>query len=344
MKMCSNCNKFYNEENNSNTNFCPYCGKKYEENTNNYKQCKKCNSIYALKENDESNFCPFCGEKFEEENTSENNASTFELDHYENKRKYTLCFALYFVLFYGGSIIVSIIASFLWLAINNLNSIDQSNPLFEKYSIDVTAWYNFGTYILVMLVLIPLTFNIIKKDFINFKTNPGNNFKWFGFGVLIMYGGIIISSKIVKILSFNLVPGDSANQELIVSILKSGGINMILMSFMTVIFAPIIEEIVFRKCLFGLFKKNTIKTVILSTIIFAGIHTIPTCIELLPGVIAGDNKFTDLYLEFIYIFQYLGQAFALAFVYHKTKGNLIPCIMIHFLNNFISILGTLFLY
>ena len=49
-----------------------------------------------------------------------------------------------------------------------------------------------------------------------------------------------------------------------------------------------------------------------------------------------DKKIADLYLEFICIFQYLGQAFAFAFMYHKTKGNLLPCITLHFLSNFIS--------
>lgn len=343
MKMCPNCNKIYNDDNTT-TIFCPYCGKNYSDSIEKYKQCKKCNMKYLLTENENSEYCPYCGEKYEDDDLINEEKDLFELDHYENKKKYILSIALYFGIFYIASIIVSVIVSFAWMAINNVPSLEENSPLYTKYMTDVLAWSNFGVYLIAMAVLLPISFKILIKDIKEFKNNPGLNFKWFGFGVLIMYGGIYASAIIVEILSFNLETGDSANQELIVSILKSGGINMILMSLMTVIFAPIIEEIVFRKCLFGLFKKNTIKTVILSTVIFAGIHTIPTCIELLPGVITGDNKVTDLYLEFIYIFQYLGQAFALAFVYHKTKGNLIPCIMIHFLNNFISIIGTLFLY
>ena len=308
------------------------------------KICKNCNKEYHDFDNSSSLFCPYCGEKYDDFNTVNEEKELFELDHYENKKKYILGIALYFSIFYIVSIIVSVVVGFVWMAINNSPSIQEGSPLYNKYMTDVLAWSNFIVYFIAMLSLIPITFKIILKDFKDFKENPGFNFKWFGFGVLIMYGGIYASAIIVEILSFNLKTGESANQEMIVTILKSGGINMILMSLMTVIFAPIIEEIIFRKCLFGLFKKNTIKTVIISAIIFAGIHTIPTCLELLPGVILGDNHVTDLYLEFIYIFQYLGQAFALAFVYHKTKGNLIPCILIHFLNNFISILGTLFLY
>ena len=310
MKLCNNCNRFYEE--NESTNFCPYCG-------------KKCND-----------------EEIAE--TKEITVDQFELDHSENKTKYWLGLGLYFAIFYIVATIVSVVITLIWMGFNPGADITLGSPMYDKYQFDVLSWSNFVIYVISAAVLIPITFKTIKKDFIQLKETPGLIFKWFGFGMLIMYGGIYTSAIIVEILSFGLEAGDSANQELIVSLLKSGGINMVLMTSMTVIFAPIIEEIVFRKCLFGIFKKNTIKTVILSTIIFAGIHTIPTCLGLIPSVILGDAPWTELYLEFIYIFQYIGQAFALSFVYHKTKGNIIPCIMIHFINNFISILGTLFLY
>ena len=343
MKLCPNCNKLYESEESS-VNFCPYCGKNYSQDNNFYKTCNNCKEKILVLENEESNFCPYCGKKYDESNNQANEIDSFELDHYENKKKYILGIVLYFAFFYVASVIVSVVISFIWMGINNLTSIDIDSPLYNKYMSDVLAWSNFTIYIIALGTLLPFSIKFLIKDLKDFKKNPGINFKWFGFGVLIMYGGIYASAIIVEILSFNLETGDSANQEIIVSLLKSGGINMFLMTIMTVIFAPILEEIVFRKYLFGLFKKNTMKTVILSAIIFAGIHTIPTCIEMIPSLFTGDAKFTDLYLEFIYIFQYIGQAFALAFVYHKTKGNIIPCIMIHFLNNFISILGTLLFY
>ena len=343
MKLCPNCNKLYESEESS-VNFCPYCGKNYSQDNNLYKTCNNCNEKILVLENEESNFCPYCGKKYNESNKQANEIDSFELDHYENKKNYILGISLYFGIFYIASVIVSIIVSYIWMAINNVQTIDINSPLYDKYMNDTLAWGNFSIYVIAMAVIIPFTFKFLKKDLKEFKKNPGFNFKWFGLGILIMYAGIYTSAIIIELLSFNLEIEDSTNQKIIENIINSGGINLVLMFFMTIIFAPIIEEIVFRKCLFGLFKKSNIKTVILSAILFAGIHIIPACIDIIPFIFTGDKKIADLYLEFIYIFQYIGQAFALAFVYHKTKGNIIPCIMIHILNNFISFLGTIFLF
>ena len=195
-------------------------------------------------------------------------------------------------------------------------------------------------HILGIVAFVLLYKKIIKQDAVNFKSN------WIKYIIIIVVGFVLLylSNYLMGYLYELLGLGGktSQNQQGIIDALHGSTVPFVIIY--TVILAPIFEEIVFRKCLFGLFKKNTMKTVILSAIIFAGIHTIPTCIEMIPSLFTGDAKFTDLYLEFIYIFQYIGQAFALAFVYHKTKGNIIPCIMIHFLNNFISILGTLLFY
>ena len=65
-----------------------------------------------------------------------------------------------------------------------------------------------------------------------------------------MYGGIIISGIIVSILTFWIdTGGTSENQEVINTIMKSGGLNLVLISIMTVILAPILEELIFRKAL-----------------------------------------------------------------------------------------------
>lgn len=343
MKLCPHCSKLY-ENDESAVNFCPYCGKKYTENTNLYKTCKKCNEQVLISENEVSIFCPFCGEKYEDLNSQVEEIDAFELDHYENKKKYILGIALYFAIFYVASLIITTIISYIWMGLNNVTSIDYDSPLYDKYMTDVLAWGNFSIYVTALAAILPFSIKFLIKDIKEFKKNPGLNFKWFGFGVLIMYAGIYTSAIIVELLSFGLEVGESTNQQVIESIFNSGGINLAIMTLMTVIFAPVLEEIVFRKFLFGVFKKNTLKTVILSTVIFAAIHVIPACVDLIALIFTGDATFIDLYLEFICIFQYLGQAFAFAFMYHKTKGNLLPCIILHFLSNFISLLGMLFLY
>lgn len=60
-------------------------------------------------------------------------------------------------------------------------------------------------------------------------------------------------------------------------------------------------------------------------------------------IIAKNARWIDLYTEFVYIFSYLGQAFAISYVYHKSNGNIIPSIFVHFVNNFISLIMNLIL-
>ena len=107
--------------------------------------------------------------------------------------------------------------------------------------------------------------------------------------------------------------------------------------------APFIEELVFRKGLFGIFKTKTLLTVVISSVIFAGIHVVPACVSDIIAINTGDATVVDLYLEAISIISYLGQAFALSYTYYKTKGNIIPCMIIHLANNLISLIATSFI-
>lgn len=91
------------------------------------------------------------------------------------------------------------------------------------------------------------------------------------------------------------------------------------------------------------FKHNTIKAVIITSIIFASIHVVPACLTIMLEIIAKNARWIDLYTEFVYIFSYLGQAFAISYVYHKSNGNIIPSIFVHFVNNFISLIMNLIL-
>ena len=91
----------------------------------------------------------------------------------------------------------------------------------------------------------------------------------------------------------------------------------------TVILAPIFEEIVFRKLLFYVFRKNTKlpmwAVVLIVSCLFAGIHV------------------TDVE-SFIFFPQYFVLALIITSAYAFTKENLYVCIGLHFLNNLVSVL------
>jgi len=99
------------------------------------------------------------------------------------------------------------------------------------------------------------------------------------------------------------------------------------MMISVILFAPFVEEVLFRKLLFGTleekFKLKPIVAIIASTLVFSLIH-----------VSSGDN--------IIYIFQYLPLAFVITYSYYKSERNIFVPMGIHFLNNLISVLVVYF--
>lgn len=309
------------------------------------RECKYCGSVYEPINNDiDDIFCPFCGKTYHGETLS-NELDYYDIDYSENRKKYWLGLGLYFGIFYIVAVIIQVIVSAVVLIANGwTGELLEGSIQYEKYMNDTLAWSNFLIYVAAIASITPFTAKLFKHDFKQLKLQPGLIFKWFGFGMLIMYGGVIASNIIINVITFifNLPLGESTNQMTIEAIMGSSFTNFFLMSTMTVIMAPFIEEIIFRRCLFGIFKNRTFKTVILSALIFSAIHVVPACLTMIPSVLIGETSFSLLFLEFLYILNYIGQGFALSIVYHKTRGNLIPCIMIHFVNNFIATVSIIF--
>ncbi len=258
------------------------------------------------------------------------------------RSKAWLGIGIYFACFY---IVATIIQVFVLLIYNATHSIpiDQLEETSNDY-LTISCICNFLTYIVALVALLPIFIKEVKKDFNLVKGEKNFYLGWWGKGVLIMYGLIILSNILITFFTFGLETDNvSENEETINLIMNSGVGNLLLMGIVTVILAPIIEEIIFRKCLFGIFKKNNVLTIIFSALIFASIHVVPACLMIIGSMANGEATFVDLYLEFICIISYLGQAFAISFVYYKTKQNVIPCMLIHFTNNFIAFIATIVL-
>lgn len=248
--------------------------------------------------------------------------------------------ATYFVSFYIISAISQVIILIVYVAITGNVDLDVDSPDYPT----ILCICNLVTYIITAGLLIPLLFKEIKYDASNFSKEKKFYLKWWGLGVVLMLVLIYASNIITAVFTYGLESdGISENQKAIDRIMNSGTTNLMLMGIVTVFLAPVVEELIFRKSLFGVFKKNTILTVIISTFIFAGIHVIPECISIIIDMIKHNSNVVDLYLEFICIFGYLGQAFAMSYVYYKSKRNVIPCILIHMTNNLIAFIAQIIL-
>lgn len=191
------------------------------------------------------------------------------------------------------------------------------------FGIDYTKFSEFGKIIymlisdiLLLFIFIKLYYQSIKKDWIDFRKNHKNYLKtafsyWF-IGITIM----IISNYFI----YGITNGEiSANEEAVRSIIQLAPWYM---AFELVIFAPVTEEIVFRRSIRDIVKNPYIYA-ILSGFIFGGLHVISSL---------------DSAINLLFLIPYCSLGIAFAFIYSKTN-NIFSTISIHaFHNSFALIL------
>ena len=181
--------------------------------------------------------------------------------------------------------------------------------------------------IMMGMILITLYFSLwvvkepLSRSFrffkLNFRTSTKAVFKNF----VYLWIFSIVSSLLISLI---VGPQTSVNQELVVKSLIE---NPLLMVVMTVIFAPIVEELVFRGALYQSLrsKNNYKKAMFISMFLFSFLHIIPGLIE--------NQSLT----EFIYLFQYAGLAFFMIRAFEET-GSIWGAISVHVMNNLLSVI------
>lgn len=159
------------------------------------------------------------------------------------------------------------------------------------------------------------------KEFKEFK----NNF-WDMSDVAMKYwllGLIIMAASNILISTFS--PAKIANNEEGVRTIIAA--TPILAFFLTTVFAPINEEIVFRKSIKNVITEK-IPYILTSGILFGALHVI--------------SSVTSFY-DYLYIIPYSALGIAFACINHKTN-NIYPSIFVHLLHNgvltILSIIGT----
>ncbi len=164
---------------------------------------------------------------------------------------------------------------------------------------------------LITLVII----YVYRKDVIpNFKDFIKNNIKYFKKYIkywFIMLGLMMLSNLII----INFTSTDvSNNQQIIVDTLKYAPIYTFIVS---VLIAPILEELVFRLSFRKIISKNNILYIIISGLIFGSMH-----------VIGDFNSIIDL----LFIIPYSIPGFIFAYIYSKSN-NICISMSIHFIHN-----------
>ncbi len=219
---------------------------------------------------------------------------------------------LFIVILLGMALFSSIPMLIFNIDITNLSNLYQMLYLF---SCDIG-------YIIIIYLIYRKSIN---KDFIdffkNFLSNFELSFKYYVIGLIIM----IVSNLLI----FYLTDAVAGNEETVRTYIDNYPLYMF---FSVSIYAPFIEEIIFRKSIKDiiLYKHNNkiskIIYILSSGLIFAGMHLV--------GQITNP-------IDLLYIIPYASLGISFAALYCKTN-NIFSTISIHCLHNTITIILYLF--
>ena len=211
------------------------------------------------------------------------------------------------------AIINFVIVFFIYLFLNVLLANFFQNDLNSASKLLSTTAY-ITIYLLSLTIFIFIFSNKLIKDFYNLKKeNLKIGFKYWILGIVIM----VISNIILMIILGDTTANENSNRLLIKN-------NLIFAIFAMSIYAPIVEESVFRLSLQNIFK-NKYFYAIVSGLIFGSLHLIDEFFALT----------NPLYLFYIIPYGVMGFVFALS--YYETD-NIFSTIIFHSIHNSLAIL------
>lgn len=180
--------------------------------------------------------------------------------------------------------------------------------------------YLISFYILLAALIVLIYNKKVSKDFEDMKKNSIKYFNKYIKYWLIGIGVMMISNLIIKLFIDSNLPN---NEQTIRDIF---GISPIYIFFSAVIYAPIVEELVFRYSFKKIFSNKWI-FIILSGLIFGGMHVF--------------NNFENL-TDLLYIIPYSAPGIVFAYMLEKSDNVFVP-ISFHFIHNGILIALQFFL-
>ena len=187
-------------------------------------------------------------------------------------------------------------------------------PLYQYLVLQFSTIHNLIIYLCLTTLIVYTLYNILKEDFKNIKSYKKTILIGLGtfFAILI---GNIISSIINALLGIEGVSVGQNSIEIMVA-------NYTIPTLIAVgICGPIVEELVFRKSIFGIIK-NQNHALIVSAFIFGFMHVLG----------AGD---------FINVIPYIISGLILGMVYIASNKNIYALILGHMAVNIIAVLSII---
>lgn len=283
------------------------------------------------------NFDNFQNEEYETIYPDVVQTDTYDSNHYLKS------IAIYFLTIYGLTLIIQFILLFLYGIIYktdptfvDLNGETQYTPQALKF---LNLWTQIVTYSALLIVVVLLLRKDLIVDFFKTKSNFLSVLKDAAIGFVLLYVASIAANMILVLLN---ITQSSENQYAIETMIANcTSFELVLFSIILVVVTPLIEELIFRKSLFGFLKKydfSSKKMIIVSALIFGGIHVATTIISL----IFSAAPFMAILTEFLLVIPYFAMGLALSYSYEKAKRNIFVPTIIHMANNLLSLILILF--
>ena len=185
----------------------------------------------------------------------------------------------------------------------------------------INIFFEYFIYFIIFIGLIAILYPFIKTDILDFKENKSKFSSSIAISFLIYYAINVFVNlfiTIISVLTNNVA--ESQNQVQLENLINTSSFYSLIMFFPIVVMGPLVEELIFRKCLFSLIK-NKILALIISCLCFALLHTI-----------SYDYNFIDFILVTL---PYFTAGIAFGFCYIKTN-NIICSYLLHAGLNLIS--------
>lgn len=194
-------------------------------------------------------------------------------------------------------------------------------------NIDYNSWsttsksiYMIFYCIFMMIILYLLFRKELNSKFKEFVADRHAFFKKYINYWFLILGVMLVSNYII----YTTINGIATNEE---SIRETLEVAPVYTYFAAVIFAPFVEELVFRNCLRKIFK-NKYLFIFISGFVFGGMHVFTSGMQL-----------TDL----LYLIPYCTPGFVFAYILVKSD-NIFNTISIHFIHNFVLMTLQLVLF
>ena len=184
------------------------------------------------------------------------------------------------------------------------------NINYEDLPIIVKVIYLISWEIIMICLLMLVLNKKISRDFSNMKKNHKDYFKKYFKYYLIALAVMMMSNFFINIVLNN---GIASNEE---ALRETFEISPIYIFFSSVVFAPIVEEIVFRQGIRNIIP-NKILFILVSGLVFGGLH-----------ILAGYSGPMDL----LYLIPYCAPGFAFAYIL-ADSDNIFISIALHLMHN-----------